>query len=143
MNHTRTANYFPQTVPILSGQDFCQGSISSSEKFDMIGWFRNTFGSEAKAVAAATKENSGSKTGISLRKQYDDFGARALQAIMIEARRVDKDSYSPSFYGKLHGASEVTTFNDNMNRKSDTLARVWNRSMARLGYSVGNPKNSR
>lgn len=38
------------------------------------------------------------------------------------------------------GSVDPTQFNDSRRRPKSTIARAWNRAMARLGYVVGNPE---
>jgi hypothetical protein len=146
----RKAKTFPTTVPILEAADFCKGDFNKGETCCMIGWFREIFEGESKAEENAARENTGMCTsgirlyGISLKKKYKHFGTQAMQALMIEAKRVDKDAQFrifPSLDRNTHYTSEnLIEFNDYVGRKNESLARVWNRAMARLGYVEGNPE---
>lgn len=41
---------------------------------------------------------------------------------------------------KACGTADIIGFNNNPNRPLGTIARAWNRAMADLGYTVGNPE---
>lgn len=156
----RTSNRPPRTVPILSINDFCQMTFNDDEqRLCLLGWFRKAFCHEHKATEAAAAENPINKCskpvilswvpvlhyGFSLRREYKNWRANALQTLIKECKKVDKHSRYPVFSKKEEyiNPETIMAFNDDTGRRKETLAKIWNRTMASLGYVKGNPKAKR
>ena len=152
--YVRKVNKVPNSVPVLEASDFCKAKFrdSNNDTCCMLGWFRTVFCHEDVAAEKAETENpkdtifGDKKEGISTRKNYQDWRPQALQAIVKECKRVDKHSVNPqfsqfwSFDRNYYAADDIANFNDEEDRKLETLARVWNRAMSRLSYTEGNPE---
>lgn len=149
---TRLSKRPPINVPILSSDSFSK----EKEELCLLGWFRKTFCHEDEASHDAEEENPIDETacpvilswvpvyhhGFSLRRKYKSWRANALQALIKECKRIDKHSRYPAFHGKEKyiDPKTIVSFNDDLGRKKETLAKVWNRTMAKLGYVKGNPE---
>lgn len=145
----------PRSVPILSAKDFCKKDNQQKGQNCLLGWFNKTFCMDDEAYLVAEKENPVNKDikpiimswipvkhkGISTKRKYKNWKTKALQALIKECKKVDKHSRYKSFSNsEYHISREINSFNDHDLRSHDTLARVWNRTMARLGYTENNPE---
>lgn len=153
---TRTSKRPPQKVPVLVSSDFCKESLKKGSVLCLVGWFRKIFCHEDEACYDARKENPDNKTinpvmlswvpvpqsGFSLKKEYKSWRAKALQALIKECKKIDRHSQYPAFAKneKYVDHLSILAFNDSLGRKKETLAKVWNRTMAQLGYVSGNPE---
>lgn len=152
--YVRTSDRAPESVPILEGSDFCKGNFmleNGQITGCMLGWFRTAFCHEEIAMDFAERENPNDEYGepeygIATFGTYKNWRPRALQTIIKECKNVDKHAKFKSFYTQnkngrnFQNPDEVMSFNDDGDRRYDTLARIWNRAMAKLGYVEGNPE---
>ncbi len=60
--------------------------------------------------------------------------------IQKSLKKVIKEELGNSFGTDNYLAANIVLFNDNKKNTKPLLARVWNRAMFLLGYTVGNPE---
>ena len=108
---------WPREVPILTGKDIIRGSVNSSDgkKHCLVGWMYVAFG----------RTNGGG---------CDDTVWRQLLREINAARHPRKTKVK---------WSSVAVFNDRAHVSRAFIAKIWNRAMYKLGYTVGNPKSAR
>ena len=104
---------YPKTVPILQASDICKRRHTNRETHCLLGWMDTVF---------LTKHDRYVPGRFDIR----DKVRTALQRAIIKVA-------SPA-------TSSIATFNDDPKTPYKTIAKVWNRAMALLGYTEGNPE---
>lgn len=106
----------PETVPIIEADDVYKGNLYGPNYTScLLGWKNRTFG---------TLNTCSAKADLLLRKEI-------LRTCKKNRRFKGWDDWAQV---------SIPTFNDSSKTKKSTLARVWNRVMAKMGYVVGNPE---
>ena len=101
------------TVPILGPEDFCRGEAHNGDTSCLLGWMEHVFG------------------------YGTDLGGKDIGDTIL-------DTIHEVFPNQYFGS--IPEFNDRMidgngpQIPRGTLASIWNRAMAKLGFIVGNPE---
>ncbi len=104
---------YPEEVPILTARDFCKNILHEGNKSCLNGWVYDTF------------------------LNGHGYGYRNV-CETIRRVCVDKLPDVPDKQ-KIH-YTRLDEFNDHPKTTKKALAEIWNLSMARLGYTEGNPE---
>lgn len=123
---------YPTEVPVLSWRDFmCGASVClTNRKHCLMEWANTVFAPKTVAKYHAAGY---------LNSEYDSIMPECPPRVykVIEATCLDladEKGYSHYYDSEYDARSNITDFNDNTFSPSE-LATIWNRSMAKLGYT--------
>lgn len=112
---------WPKEVDIVTEQDICKGMRhDGAGRHCLQGLLDNNFGKCFKL------------NGTRSMAVYNEIRQKAVDAIYCEIQAERQES-----------ADCIVSFNDKDVTPKSLIAKVWNRAMYRLGYTVGNPKSCR
>lgn len=112
---TKVSISWPKEVPILEAEDICRGNFHRGEKACLSGWVLTVINIQYPRFNDIIKR--------------DCLQNKIRKSIMEEIIRI-KSIDGPS----------IVLFNDNMLYSKKLIAQIWNKAMARLGYTEGNPE---
>lgn len=104
----------PEEVDMVSSRDICKRSMFEGEKCCLLGLVHNNF--------SWTAYNSVSKE------------IKKVISSELKIPWLAFHTKEPPYLG-------ITDFNDSPKTSKSLIARVWNRTMYRLGYTEGNPES--
>jgi hypothetical protein len=103
---------WPKEVPVLEAGDICKERMDKGEQHCLLGWTYEVFGCDYSGCKIATTQTN------------------AIIGDLEKACGGDVCMWG----------SPVAAFNDEKYRKKSTIAKVWNKVMAKRGYTEGNPE---
>lgn len=113
---------YPVEVPILRDHDFCKGGLHRGDQCCVVGWGGWVFGGLDEIDGLTT----------------DQVFALIPKRVRGALARAFREIISPTF--KAREAFSFAGLNDSDETPNRKLAKAWNRAMAHLGYTEGNPE---
>lgn len=122
---------WPKEVPVLTASDFVRDAISNNDytKHCLSGWCRTVIRADLDNLCSLSQTERNNMLDLE-RKVNEELTQTAIQM---------KAAYNVKWCPTLKHACPAD-FNDCRKNTFTTLARIWNRTMAKLGYRVGNPE---